>query len=265
MEIIEALVAQETGDFDEVFANFVSAKLTPDEVVAATGKVENLFLKVKDARQKWHGAAYIKLGDNADKKAYRELYGLTNTTLNEWATTVNHWYSEKIPPGRSLSFTHYRVTNPLAKLDKPRAIELLEEAEEKGYTKNQLSDRCVTERQKILVESKAQRIKAANKGLSIGDARKRAAASDESSRQRAARNTIKKKYEKAKEVVQDYEDQGQALVMPGANAMKPKDAISLLYKLASKTAHPDKGGSHELMASVTEAKEALLKWVEILP
>ena len=103
-----------------------------DDIVEKTDDMEGCFLRVKAARQWWHGAAYGKLETNEEKKMYRERYGLKAGSINDWASATT-----KITENRDLStlaqdpalnFSHAQAIAPLVKDHPEDAERLLQDA-----------------------------------------------------------------------------------------------------------------------------------------
>jgi hypothetical protein len=262
MEVIEALVAQDSGDFDSIFTEFMSKDLDYGQIIEMSSHVEETFLKVKDARQKWHGAAYLKLNDD-QKKAYRDEYGLKERTVQNWADTVQNWFlpqSRGAGTGGGLSFSHHQSLNALAKIDREKAEELLKQAEVEELTRNELRSKATAARQDKMIEGRAERI-VKNRGLSKDAALKKAMADDAEARMRQAGKEKRKAYDKAKKITEDYEKpiEEKKLFVTCDDADK---ALKLLYRLASKQAHSDtENGSDDLMTQVNLAKEAIKEFI----
>ncbi len=257
MEIIDAIVAQETGDFNEAFMAFIDADLTADEVMVQTGKIEEMFLAVKDARQKWHGAAYNKLTTDKEKKAYVDLYGLTDRTVQDWALTVKNWFTDNALKG-GLTFTHYKAANSLAKVDKPLAIEFLDEAEKSGQNAVELGSKCSGARQQILRDIKIARV-VEKKGISISKATKLVDDSDAAAQSHKAAITRRKAYDKAKKTVEEFEASPAVNLGERVSRDEAMTAAKTLFINASKHCHADKGGTG--MDLVNAANADLKKFI----
>jgi len=223
MEIIDQLVRKDEyipslmADLEEISSY--------DDIVEKTDDMEGCFLRVKAARQWWHGAAYGKLETNEEKKMYRERYGLKAGSINDWASATT-----KITENRDLStlaqdpalnFSHAQAIAPLVKDHPEDAERLLQDAIDNELTATAIK----REAEKIVPpKPKPPKLKPPKAGMSMVEAFKMV-----------------------------------GIIAGTSCPVITKGSLSVLYKHYARLYHPDMGGNTEKMAKLAEAKSVIEK------